>query len=704
MATLEKIRNKSVLLFVIIIVALLAFILGDFLTSGRTYFGSGMTVAEAGDVKVEYNDYQLALNNAGEQARDRQVDNGDLAQQVINQMLTEQLMLKEYEDLGIVVTNREITEALTGENIHPSAMQTIYMLGQYLGIPGNDPKAIYAAVQNPPAELPAEYAAQFRQAWAGLEAQVEQALLYEKFSRLVLGLYTANDLDAQSLYNDIANVRHITYAAAPLSTISDEEAQVTDQDRRAAWDELKGQFKLDEPVRTVDYIVVNIQPSDADRAAGAAAVEEALLGLNATEGLEAISTNPRFVSNRTEAPLSQFRDNGIKNFLDTAVVGQAVRVKVIGDTYTLAKLNGVSQDIDSINISMLGRQDGGSLDSLLAKAKEGVAFKDLADGETIQYRDSVWTSLVGPNVPAGVKAALTEHSVGEIFAVADSTQGQRFETIYRINKRNAPVKVYDVAEITFVVDPSAETLAQLTNDIHTFVSNHSSAQAFADAAAEAGYTLLNTVVTASSPRFAQLGDSRPVVKWLMNAKPGQVMPVYEDSRQTYFVAAALKSVYDEEYLPWNCDIPGVADQIEARAIANKKAAMLIERFAGKAQDVAGYAQVMGVEKQTGDAMFNAPMLARIGMNESTLQGMVAAAETGKLVGPVQGNNSVVVFTVDGIDSTGREFTTEEYTAQFNRLHNLGNERWLQNNIFSLLVGANKIENKSLDFIKGVGEE
>ncbi|MDE6157292.1 MAG: SurA N-terminal domain-containing protein, partial [Muribaculaceae bacterium] len=39
MATLEKIRNKSVLLFVIIIVALLAFILGDFLTSGRTYFG-----------------------------------------------------------------------------------------------------------------------------------------------------------------------------------------------------------------------------------------------------------------------------------------------------------------------------------------------------------------------------------------------------------------------------------------------------------------------------------------------------------------------------------------------------------------------------------------------------------------------------------------------------------------------------------------
>ena len=54
MATLEKIRNKSVLLFVIIIVALLAFVLGDFLTSGHTYFGNQTTVATAGGAKVEY--------------------------------------------------------------------------------------------------------------------------------------------------------------------------------------------------------------------------------------------------------------------------------------------------------------------------------------------------------------------------------------------------------------------------------------------------------------------------------------------------------------------------------------------------------------------------------------------------------------------------------------------------------------------------
>ena len=38
MAALEKIRSKSVMLLIVIGVALLAFIIGDFLNSGRSFF------------------------------------------------------------------------------------------------------------------------------------------------------------------------------------------------------------------------------------------------------------------------------------------------------------------------------------------------------------------------------------------------------------------------------------------------------------------------------------------------------------------------------------------------------------------------------------------------------------------------------------------------------------------------------------------
>ena len=96
MATLEKIRNKSVLLFVIIIVALLAFILGDFLTSGRTYFGHPTTVAQAGDATVEYQDYQNRLSQAGEQLRQqgREMSNDVLSQQVVQGLLLKRVFLK----------------------------------------------------------------------------------------------------------------------------------------------------------------------------------------------------------------------------------------------------------------------------------------------------------------------------------------------------------------------------------------------------------------------------------------------------------------------------------------------------------------------------------------------------------------------------------------------------------------------------------
>ena len=117
MATLEKIRNKSVLLFVIIIVALLAFILGDFLTSGRTYFGHPTTVAKAGAATVEYQDYNNRLSQASEQLRSqgREFSNDVLTQTVIQNLITEQLFKNEYEDLGIKVTDSELTQAMTGD-------------------------------------------------------------------------------------------------------------------------------------------------------------------------------------------------------------------------------------------------------------------------------------------------------------------------------------------------------------------------------------------------------------------------------------------------------------------------------------------------------------------------------------------------------------------------------------------------------------
>lgn len=705
MATLEKIRSKSVLLFVIIIVALLAFILGDFLTSGRTYFGGGTTVAKAGSAKVDYHDYQNRLNLVSEQQRNQAQpsDNDDMAQQVIQRLLLEKMMNNEYSDLGIVVTDKELSEALTGSNPHPAARQFIYTMSQSLGLPAPSGQAVYDAMMNPQKYgLPAEAGTQLKQYWAGLESDLEQLMLQEKFDRLMSGLFTANELDAHNLYEDVATTRHFQYAAKSIASVTDDQVEVTDADRRAVWNEDKEMYRLNEPVRSVDYIMVRIEPSQADRVAGTKDVEDALMALNAAEGTDMVAANSKFVVSNVSATRDRLTDNRLKAFADTAKVGQAVMLSNSGDRFTLVKLLGVTSAVDSINISMIGRADGGSLDSLLAEVKAGKAFADLIDGDAVQGQDSTWASLAAPGIPAKIKTALENNAVGTAFIITDTIQGQAASTLYRINRRHAPVSVYEIAQIEYTIDPSQETLAKLSGDLHTFVSNNSSAKDFAANAAEAGYTVLGTAVSASSTHLATATDSRPVIKWIMNAKKGQVMPVYQDNKQTYMLTAAVKNIYDDDYLPYNADL--IADQINIRALNAKKAAKLIDEYKGKANDVAGYAKLMGVEAQTGDAMFNAPMLASLGFGESLLQGAIAAAQQGQVTGPVEGNNAVVVFVVTGQDNSGREYTFEEYSNQFNRQLGIGGTRPMQDyQRFNLLLGSDKVENRSLDFIQGFGE-
>ena len=52
MATLEKIRSKSVFLIVVIGVALLAFIIGDAITNSQNLLGDHTTVAKIGKEKI----------------------------------------------------------------------------------------------------------------------------------------------------------------------------------------------------------------------------------------------------------------------------------------------------------------------------------------------------------------------------------------------------------------------------------------------------------------------------------------------------------------------------------------------------------------------------------------------------------------------------------------------------------------------------
>ncbi|MDE6311603.1 MAG: SurA N-terminal domain-containing protein [Muribaculaceae bacterium] len=698
MATLEKIRNKSVLLFVIIIVALLAFILGDFLTSGRTYFSDPTTVAKAGGQKVEYQEYQDRLSRLSEQQRGRTYDADAASQQVINDILLEKLFKQECRDLGIVVTDKEISEAMTGENLHPAAYQTIAYLSQQLGLPAASGADVFQAMSQPAKYgLPTEAGTQIRQIWSETEKQVEEQLLGAKFYRLLGGLFGYNNLDAKAIYDDNAATRHISYVSKDVASVSDDDVEFGDADIQAYWNAHKNDYKLNEEMRNVDYIYVAIEPSQADRMAAQQAVEAAVAALSEQPGTEAVQTDSRFSINRNTTTAAGINDRRLKSFVTDSVAGKAAVINQTNTSYTIAKVLSTKQGIDSLNVTMLSAQDPTILDSLAAALNSGTRFDALVDNTTIGGQDSIWASLEAPGIDAKLKAALTEATPGKAFVYTDTVNGEAASAIYRVNRRHAPVTFYEVATIEYGIDPSNETLEKLTQDLRTYVSNNSSAADFTENASNAGYSVQSAQVGASSSRLGMASDSRKFVKWAMDAKKGQVSPMLQDDKQSYLIAMAVTDIYDKGYLPANS--PAIATQLRQQALNSKKADKLMADYAGKANDVAGYAKAMGAEAAESNVNFNSPVFLNMGIYESALQGAVAAAEKGKTVGPVKGNHAVLVFEVTDVNTDNRPFTAEEYGQRFNQTFGMGR---LQSPL-PLLLGKNKVDNKSLNFISPVGE-
>ena len=127
MATLQSIRNHGTILLVVVGVAMLAFILGDFLNSGSSFFNKNReNVAEIAGHQIHYTEYEAAKDQLTEVYK---IETGSsdinedvtiqLRNQVWQRLLMEYTLLDQTKAIGMDVTNDELSELCIGENPHP---------------------------------------------------------------------------------------------------------------------------------------------------------------------------------------------------------------------------------------------------------------------------------------------------------------------------------------------------------------------------------------------------------------------------------------------------------------------------------------------------------------------------------------------------------------------------------------------------------
>jgi peptidyl-prolyl cis-trans isomerase D len=713
MATLEKIRSKSVLLFTIIIVALLAFIMGDFLTSGRSFFGPGDTVASANGAKVSYTDYQERVNERIEQQKNRNGQNADndvVGEQVIEELLVEALLNDEYDRMGITVTDKQLSSIMLGEEQSAGVFQSLL---QQFGQQGAaalyqkgivDARNYYDAMKNPSKYgLQAEDGKMLTKVWSDLEKNIDQSLRSQAYVSLVQGLFTANEVDAKAIYNDRNTTTHFAYVRKDFTSVADKDVKVTDEDYKALYEEHKGAFKLQEEQRAVNYIVVPIAPSEEDYTKGQKEVETVLAELNATEGVQALNNHSEFVQETgkyTKATLGNDAQLRALASDSTGISEGTVRpLQTFGGNYTIAKVLSVSTGVDKLKFSVFG--------GLAAEVDSVISTLTAANFDSIAKARGGQTglelSLVTPRMQLTdvQKEALAERAVGSVFVLNDTINGQDekgaakkqiVSTAFLITERDAPVSVYDIAKITYSVTPSNKTISDLTTKFHAFVANNATTEAFVKNAEKSGYQVSNAMVSASTPLVGNAPSSRGAVKWAMNNGKGKVSPVFsQNGSNDYLLAVAVADVYDGSYIPVNSQF--VKDALKPLVLNQKKAEKLIKQYEGKGKTMQDYATLMGSPASQADAVFDDAQISGVGYGENEIQGHVAAAAKGKIVGPFKGNNAIYVISVSGSDKGGRPYNFKESAQAFNQKI-VGA---MMQNPLQLLVGDNQVKNNILSF-------
>lgn len=663
MATLEKIRSKAGLLVLVVGVALFAFIIGDFLNSGSTYFRQSQEkIAEVDGVVIKIQEFQNRVDEMNEMYKMQTGSTSlpeeyqtQIRQSVFDGMVQEIVLNEATSDLGLTVSPEELFDMVQGENISPMIQQMQMFVNPQTG--AFDKAALLNFLKTIDTENIASYPAdqqaqllQARQFWMFWEKNIKRQRLEQKYTTLLSKAVSANKLDAKDAFDASAVSSDMVYAMQSYSTIPDSTIQVSKSEIEKLYNQRKELFKQKES-KVIKYISVDIRPSQEDYDNASAEIEALKKELATTTRVADL------VAENSEIPYVDafFSENALdpemKQFVKTAAVGDIYGPVFENDKYRMFKLVDKTVAPDSVNVSHIMLANTGDeaavqakADSLLAVLKDGGDFAALAKefsvdqaaergGELGWFTEA--TALRGVN--EDFKNTVFSTAVNG-YAIVKSAYGTH---IVKVTDKTANVDKYKVADIDMTVSPSTKTYGNIYNELNQFISKNRDIDKLDDAAKEAGYNLLsNVTVTTNDQVLGTIRNSRPVIRWAFQNGKGSISEIFECDNK--FVIAAVQGTLPEGYR----SLESVTPMLRSELVAQKKGEQISQALAAKnLTSVDAYAQAMGASVDSVKFVsFSTRRIAGIGV-EPKLNAMVSLAQKDQVSAPVAGNNGVYVFDV-----------------------------------------------------------
>ena len=708
MATLEKIRSKSVFLIVVIGVALLAFIVGDALTNSRNIFGDHTTVAKVGSTKIDYTEYQRKreeLNNQLEEARrnnPQQFANFDtqvLPEMALEQLMQEALLLDAADKAGIRSTGNSLRFYMLENPRNPEVINLVRQLNAS-GLSVQTPQQAYEVIFNPKRNgLTDAQVEPFQRAWLAAEKATEKLVKAQVYQRLLAGTVKANDLDKKALHNDYVATANVDLAFLPFSNLDEKTYPVSDQEIKDRYNKDKNDFIVEEPTKEISFIAVSIAPSAADQKASKELAAKTVSALNGggqlskelkKEGVNVVRRSLRgsdLPANIKEIVMNTSLDSA-KLVSDNIQGFDVIRVVARNAAVDSIQLNIVSAASDKLGNKVLAALNAGlPADSVMGRFSPDSVHSQLNEWLPLYTAEGETNALPKAQLDSLMNAG------GKFISLQAGPQGM---VMAQIVKQNAPVTIYEFDEATYTLTPSQKTKSDERAKFEKFLGANNTAEKFTANAAKAGYTVQKFTVTSSTPavpRFQGMDqyypESRQVVRWVMiDSETGEVSHIYNctDATHPAMYACAIDDSY-EEFVP--VTNKAVREEIAHRVRADKAGDKLVAQYGKKTQSLQSAAQAMGVQVR------NIPAFRfgrNAGVNDPVVTGKIAGAKADKKVVITKGFDGVYVYQVMGQAKENFQYQDQMYEQQYYQLVNPDMNKMLQ--------GTEKIKNNIYKFEAG----
>ena len=663
MATLQTIRSKGPLLVIVIGLALFAFIAGDAWKILQPHQGK-QDVGEVNGKTLSAQEFQqmvdelsevIKLTNGLNALNDDQLTN--IKDQVWNTYVTNEVVANEAAKLGLQVTKAEL-QAVINAGTHPLLMQTPFRNPQ-TGMFDKDmlKKFLVDYANLDASKMPAQYVEYYQKMnnfWQFVEKTLAQTLLAEKYQNLIGKSLISNPVAAEDAFNARTEQSDMLLAGVPYSSINDSTITVSNDEIKKLYDSKKESFKQNVETRNIKYVDVRVVPSEADRKAVQEEVTEYSNQLiNTTKDYTAFVRSTGSTVAYADIPVSKSAlPNDVASRLDSTSINEVYGpyYNQTDDSFNAFKIVAKVSAPDSIQFRQIQvyadteEKTAAQADSIYNALKGGADFAEVAKiyaqtGEAVWVNAQGWENGAVDADNAQLINALIEQPVSEI---SNLKVGQSNVILQVMNKKHMQDK-YKVAVVKRPVEFSKETYNDTYNKFSQFVAQSTTIEALEKNAEENGYTVLPRTNFRSDEHYVGgVKSTREALKWVFDAKEGDVSSLYECGENDHLMVVALEKINPEGYV----NINQVSDMLKSEIIRDKKA----EKIMAEMKGFNTLEQVKGMKDAVSDSVkhvtFAAPAYISVTRASEPVIGAYASKTAiNQTSAPIKGNAGVYMIQV-----------------------------------------------------------